>query len=53
MVAAACKLSGRDDEAALKALAEMPAAVLETHTAAHLKNGEQACQWNAEGTARS
>ena len=28
MVAAACKLSGRDEEAALKALAEMPEGVL-------------------------
>ena len=42
MVVAACKLSGRDEKAALKALglAEMPEGVLETHTAAHLKNSE-------------
>ena len=51
MVAAACKLSGRDEEAALKALAEMPEGVLETHTAAHLQNGEESTWWNAEGTA--
>ena len=50
MVVAACKLSGRDEEAALKALAEMHEGVLETHTAAHLKNGEESTWWNAEGT---
>ena len=49
VVVAACKLSGRDEEAALKALAEMPEGVLETHTAAHLKNGEESTWWNAEG----
>ena len=41
MVVAACKLSGRDEETALKALAKMPEGVLETHTAAHLKNSEE------------
>ena len=35
MVVAACKLSGRDEEAASKALAAMHEGVLETHTAAH------------------
>ena len=43
MVAATCKLSGRDEEAALKALAEMPEGVLETHTAAHLKKWRGIC----------
>ena len=53
MVVAACKLSGRDEEleAALKALADMPEGVLETHTATHLQNGEESAWWNAEGTA--
>jgi hypothetical protein len=51
VVVAACKLSGRDEETALKALAEMPEGVLETHTAAHLQNGEESTWWNAEGTA--
>ena len=29
----------------------MPEGVLETHTAAHLQNGEESTWWNAEGTA--
>ena len=36
----------------MKALAAMPEAVLETHIAAHLQNGEESTWWNAEGTAR-
>ena len=51
MVVAACKLPGRDEEAALKAVAEMPKGVLEAHTAAHLQNVEESTCWNAEGTA--
>ena len=30
----------------------MPAGVRETHTVAHLQNGEESTWWNAEGTAR-